>query len=105
MTYVSNTAVFDWFDLIQSAKGEKTTLNTSQAEGAVEELNAEDAFGMLQAWVRDVVCVYTRQVKWRILFTICCCNYLPNLWIVLKVIAKKTHLAWLAKGLSVWYVT
>jgi len=29
----------------QSAKGEKSTLNTSQAEGGVEDLNADDAFG------------------------------------------------------------
>ena len=34
------------YDELQSAKGEKTTLNTSQSEGGVEDLNADDAFGM-----------------------------------------------------------
>lgn len=31
----------------ESTKGEKSTLNTSQTEGAVEDLNAEDTFATL----------------------------------------------------------
>jgi len=34
--------------VFQSAKGEKTTLNSSQTEGGVEDLNADDTFGLLR---------------------------------------------------------